>query len=98
MWTRARFWMVRALPRSAAAGAQRVPPQCRSSFRSTCQLLTSSLPCAPPRPPFPPPRARFAEVGDVLAEAEVLCTAVLESRVFDRLYSLIKCVGAPVWL
>jgi hypothetical protein len=35
-----------------------------------------------------------AGVGEVLAEAEVLCTAMLENRVFDRLYSLIKSVLA----
>jgi hypothetical protein len=33
---------------------------------------------------------RFAEVGDVLAEAEVLCTAILDNKVFDKLYSLVK--------
>jgi hypothetical protein len=34
--------------------------------------------------------SRFAEVGDVLAEAEVLCTAILDNKVFDKLYSLVK--------
>ena len=38
-----------------------------------------------------------AEVGEVLAEAEVLCTAMLENRVFDRLYSLIKLVCETRW-
>ncbi len=62
--------------------------------RAPCLPATHTAAQCSPFPPVLSSRARAcADVGDVLAEAEVLCTAVLESRVFDRLYSLIKCVG-----
>lgn len=31
-----------------------------------------------------------AAVGDTLAQTDIVCAAVLDNRVFDRLYSLIK--------
>lgn len=49
-----------------------------------------------PQPIFSSLRRLYAVgsgVGEVLAEAEVLCSAMLENRVFDRLYSLIKSVS-----
>lgn len=33
---------------------------------------------------------RLAAVANTLAETDIVCAAVLDNRVFDRLYSLVK--------